>query len=320
MGGTPIAGWFIEIPITVNTFLTDGLGVPLMSGNLYMIETDKKSTSYLGQRFSHVSLRCKLTFYTETQQVPAGRESSSQSTGLPDKMLGFAWLMLRKSDLYPSCPVIHRFRLCSPWIRLKGGQKVGYGAKSQHAHAWCIATTWHPHVTSVQLIYHHHHHHHPKTSSPRSACQLLVAHQLLKAFFPVSSKPCTANVPSSEIGSASKDPTLRRWRSWLVYLVPWAPHVVALMSWWVMTFPLVKPDFVDFAPTSIPILFMKHAEAIHFFRETIHFSTCFFFPATSPSTQHWFKWTFKGNDTQVLGTPKFHGKLLLVPTHVVYDI
>jgi len=90
MGGTPIAGWFIEIPITVNTFLTDGLGVPLMSGNLYMIETDKKSTSYLGQRFSHVSLRCKLTFYTETQQVPAGRESSSQSTGLPDKMLGFA--------------------------------------------------------------------------------------------------------------------------------------------------------------------------------------------------------------------------------------
>jgi hypothetical protein len=112
---------------------------------------------------------------------------------------------------------------------------------------------------------------------------LLVAHQLLKAFFPVSSKPCTANVPSSEIGSESGHPTLRRWRRCLVYLVPWGPHVVALMSWWGITFPLVKPDFGDFAPTRIPILFMKHAEAIHFFTETIHFSSCFF---SSHLSQH----------------------------------
>ena len=48
---------------------------------------------------SQTSCDLSIAFSIRTQHH--GRVSSSESTGLPARMLGLAWLMLRKSDLYP---------------------------------------------------------------------------------------------------------------------------------------------------------------------------------------------------------------------------
>ena len=257
----------------------------------------------MGQRFSHVSLRCNLTFYTETQQVLA--------ESLLHNLQGFqtrCWGSLDWCSGNPICIHLVQWSTASDSAAPEWDWKVApvaglWGKKSTlvTARAWCIATTWHPHVTNPSISKHF--------RGSASTTTTTITPKPRPLVPPASCWwPTSCWRPSSRWVQSLALPTSHP-RSWLVYLVPWAPHVVALMSWWVVIFPLVKPDFVDFGPTRIPILFMKHAEAIHFFRETIHFSSLCFFPAISPSTQHWFKWKFKGNDTQGLGTPKFHGKL-----------